>query len=50
MSGHDDVLASAVQRLLATFRSEDAAQDLLGGTAVEGIVARDGLVQVTLDL
>jgi len=48
MSGHDDVLASAVQRLLATFRSEDAAQDLLGGTAVEGIVARDGLVQVTL--
>jgi ATP-binding protein involved in chromosome partitioning len=48
MSGNDDDLAAAVKRLLATFRSEDVGQDLLGGASVEGIAVRDGLVQVTL--
>ncbi|WP_284944197.1 Mrp/NBP35 family ATP-binding protein [Acidisoma cladoniae] len=50
MSDQDDTLIAAVQRLLASFRSEDTGQDLLGGTIVDSVVSKDGLVQVTLSV
>ncbi len=48
MTEHDDSLAIAVRRLLAGFQAEDGAGETLGGAALEGVLVRDGLVQVTL--
>jgi ATP-binding protein involved in chromosome partitioning len=48
MSETDDTIALAVRRLLATFQAEDAAGETLGAAALEGVLVRDGLVQVTL--
>jgi ATP-binding protein involved in chromosome partitioning len=48
MSETDDTIALAVRRLLASFQAEDAAGETLGGAAVEDVLVRDGLVQVTL--
>ena len=48
MSEPDDTIALAVRRLLASFQAEDAAGERLGGATLEGVLVRDGLVQVTL--
>ena len=48
MTTPDDTIALAVRRLLAGFQAEDAAAEALGRAAVEGVLVRDGLVQVTL--
>jgi ATP-binding protein involved in chromosome partitioning len=48
MTQTDDTIALAVRRLLAGFQAEDKAGETLGGAALEGVLARDGLVQVTL--
>jgi ATP-binding protein involved in chromosome partitioning len=50
MSEPDDTIALAVRRLLASFQAEDAAGEALGSAAVEGVLVRDGLVQVTLGI
>ena len=44
----DDTLALAVRSLLAKFQAADAAGETLGAAALEGVLVRDGLVQVTL--
>jgi ATP-binding protein involved in chromosome partitioning len=48
MTEHDDSLATAVRRLLAGFQAEDSGGDSLGAAVLEGVLVRDGLVQVTL--
>jgi ATP-binding protein involved in chromosome partitioning len=48
MTEHDDTIALAVRRLLSSFQAEDAAGETLGRAAVEDVLVRDGLVQVTL--
>ncbi|WP_419760740.1 Mrp/NBP35 family ATP-binding protein [Acidisoma sp.] len=48
MSQSDDTIALAVRRLLAGFQAEDAAGETLGSATLEGVLVRDGLVQVTL--
>jgi ATP-binding protein involved in chromosome partitioning len=48
MTDPDDTIAHAVRRLLAGFQAEDAAGEALGGAMLEGVLVRDGLVQVTL--
>ncbi len=48
MTEQDDSLATAVRRLLAGFQAEDAAGETLGAAVLEGVLVRDGLVQVTL--
>jgi ATP-binding protein involved in chromosome partitioning len=50
MADTDDTLAAAARHLIATFRAEDSTGELLGGTQLEGVTARDGLVQVTLSV
>ena len=47
-STSDDTIALAVRRLLAGFQAEDAAGETLGSATLEGVLVRDGLVQVTL--
>ena len=48
MTEQDDSLATAVRRLLAGFQTEDTAGETLGAAVLEGVLVRDGLVQVTL--
>ena len=48
MSEQDDVIAAAARRLMANFQAEDATGDMLGGARLEGVLVRNGLVQVTL--
>jgi ATP-binding protein involved in chromosome partitioning len=48
MSETDDAIILAVRRLLAGFQAADAAGETLGGAVLEGVLVRDGLVQVTL--
>jgi ATP-binding protein involved in chromosome partitioning len=48
MTEPDDTIALAVRRLLAGFQAEDATEESLGAAALEGVLVRDGLVQVTL--
>jgi ATP-binding protein involved in chromosome partitioning len=48
MSEPDETITLAVRRLLAGFQAEDAAGETLGGAVLEGVLVRDGLVQVTL--
>jgi ATP-binding protein involved in chromosome partitioning len=48
MTEQDDSLATAVRRLLAGFQAQDSAGETLGAAVVEGVLVRDGLVQVTL--
>jgi ATP-binding protein involved in chromosome partitioning len=48
MSEQDDLIATAVRRLVGSFQAEDAKGEVLGGTVLEGVLVRDGLVQVTL--
>jgi ATP-binding protein involved in chromosome partitioning len=50
MSEPDDTIAQAVRRLVASFQAEDQAGDRLGSAALEGVLVRDGLVQVTLGI
>jgi ATP-binding protein involved in chromosome partitioning len=50
MSEPDDTIALAVRRLIASFQAEDQTGDRLGGAALEGVLVRDGLVQVTLGI
>jgi ATP-binding protein involved in chromosome partitioning len=50
MTEHDDSLVTAVRRLLAGFQAEDGSGETLGGAVVEGVLARGGLVQVTLSV
>jgi ATP-binding protein involved in chromosome partitioning len=48
MTEQDDSIATAVRRLLAGFQAEDGAGETLGAAVLEGVLVRDGLVQVTL--
>ena len=48
MSDTDDTISQAVRRRLASFQAEDAAGTTLGSAALEGVLVRGGLVQVTL--
>jgi ATP-binding protein involved in chromosome partitioning len=48
MTEPDDTTAIAVRRLLASFQAEDTAGETLGRATLEGVLVRDGLVQVTL--
>jgi len=48
MSEPDDTIGLAVRRLLASFQAEDASGETLGSATLEGVLVRDGLVQVTL--
>ena len=50
MADTDDTLAAAARHLIATFQAEDSTGELLGSTQLEGVAARDGLVQVTLSV
>jgi len=47
MKQPDDTIALAVRRLLAGFQAEDTAGETLGSAVLEGVLVRDGLVQVT---
>lgn len=48
MPEQDNAIATAVRRLLANFQAEDSQGDVLGGVEIEGVLVRDGLVQVSL--
>lgn len=48
MPENDDAIAAAVRRLVSEFQAEDRTGEVLGGAQIEGVLARDGLVQVSL--
>ncbi|GAB0119529.1 Mrp/NBP35 family ATP-binding protein [Acidisoma sp. 7E03] len=48
MADKDEALAEAVRRLVQDFQSEDRTGEVLGGAQLDGVLARDGLVQVSL--
>jgi ATP-binding protein involved in chromosome partitioning len=48
MSEPDETIALAVRRLLTGFQAADPGGETLGKAALEGVLVRDGLVQVTL--
>ncbi|HEX3982522.1 MAG TPA: iron-sulfur cluster assembly protein, partial [Acidisoma sp.] len=50
MADNDEAIAAAARRLIASFQAEDPQGELLGGSKLEGIAVRDGLVQVTLSV
>lgn len=48
MPERDDAIAEAVRRLVSEFQGEDHAGEVLGGARLDGVLVRDGLVQVSL--